>query len=693
PEGRRYHAIHEYITQNESRCVLLSATPYNKTYLDLSAQLRLFVPADQDLGIRPEKLLSDLGETEFIRRHQCGVRTLAAFEKSEHADDWRDLMRLFLVRRTRGFVQRNYAESDSDSGRQYLPLEDGSRSYFPVRVPRTVAFTINDADATDPYARLYSVAVIDAVNGLHLPRYGLGNYIAPRPASPPTRGESEQIKGLSRAGKRLMGFCRTNLFKRLESGGPAFMQSIDRHILRNFVYLHAIDNDLPIPLGTQDVELLDTSVYDEDESATLPGMAGSEEDVAVEAATPAARSTSEADYRRRAAEVYALYASGQKKRFKWLGSGLFIPQLRTHLLADARALTHVLDTCGAWDPRADAKLNALVQVLTHRHPAAKVLVFTQFADTVRYLTEQLRARGVQAMAGVTGDSANPTDFAWRFSPVSNDKRESVPPSTELRVLIATDVLSEGQNLQDCAIIVNYDLPWAIIRLIQRAGRVDRIGQQAREITCYSFLPADGVERIIRLRSRVRQRLQQNAEVVGTDEMFFEGDESAQPIIDLYNERAGILDGDDDSEVDLASQAYQIWKNAINADPKLEKIIGDLPPVVFSARPHDPTPLAPTGVLLYMRTADGADALNWVDERGNAVSQSQLAILRAAECGRDTPAVARAPQHHELVQSAAERLAREERQIGGQLGRPSGARFRVYERLKSYSDRVRGTLWE
>ena len=93
------------------------------------------------------------------------------------------------------------------------------------------------------------------------------------------------------------------------------------------------------------------------------------------------------------------------------------------------------------------------------------------------------------------------------------------------MLISTDVLSEGQNLQDCAIVVNYDLPWAIIRLIQRAGRVDRIGQQAPEILCYSFLPAEGIERLIRLRARVRTRLNENAEVVGTDEAFFEDEDT------------------------------------------------------------------------------------------------------------------------------------------------------------------------
>src|SRR5436853_4355759 len=132
----------------------------------------------------------------------------------------------------------------------------------------------------------------------------------------------------------------------------------------------------------------------------------------------------------------------------------------------------------------------------------------------------MKGRGLTKLEGVTGDNENPTDFAYRFSPESSKKREQVKAEDELRVLIATDVLSEGQNLQDCAVVVNYDLPWAIIRLIQRAGRVDRIGQKSDKIFCYTFLPAEGVERIIRLRERIRGRLHQNAEVIGTDEACF-----------------------------------------------------------------------------------------------------------------------------------------------------------------------------
>ena len=80
---------------------------------------------------------------------------------------------------------------------------------------------------------------------------------AATPHQPPTEAEAKELAKLSRAGKRLMGFCRTNLFKRLESGGPAFIQSLERHVLRNFVFLHAIENDLPLPIGTQGAELLD----------------------------------------------------------------------------------------------------------------------------------------------------------------------------------------------------------------------------------------------------------------------------------------------------------------------------------------------------------------------------------------------------------------------------------------------------
>src|SRR5262249_53161163 len=382
-----------------------------------------------------------------------------------------------------------------------------------------------------------------------------------------------------------------------------------------------------------------------------------------------------------------------KSRFRWLRADLFVPSLGKDLSSDATSLFKVLEHCGDWDSKADAKLNALFALLTQQHPNDKVLVFTQFADTVRYLETQLRARGLRRMAGVTGESDDPTEYAWRFSPESNQKREQISPEDELRVLIATDVLSEGQNLQDASIVVNFDLPWAIIRLIQRAGRIDRIGQKAEKILCYSFLPADGIENIIRLRARVRQRLRENAEVVGTDEAFFEDDNERQKLLDLYHEKAGILDGDAETEVDLASYAYQIWKNAIDRSLALQTAIPALPPVVYSTRQHLASESKPNGVLVYSRTAEGNDALAWIDKDGNSVTESQFEILKAAECRPDTPARPRQENHHDLVRKGVELIAAEEKTVGGQLGRPSGARFRAYERLKRYAEDMGGTLFD
>ncbi|MCK4794631.1 MAG: SWF/SNF helicase family protein, partial [Desulfobacteraceae bacterium] len=438
--------------------------------------------------------------------------------------------------------------------------------------------------------------------------------------------------------------------------------------------------------------MLDTRFSDEDRDQTTEDLFENE-DSYNENTHESETLHTEADFRERASEIYELYDRKYKSRFKWLRPNLFIKKLTRDLRADALKLVGILETNGDWNPDRDAKLAALVNLLEEKHPSEKVLVFTQFADTVRYLETQLRLRGLIKFAGVCGDTANPTALAWRFSPVSNKKQDRIRSDEELRVLVATDILSEGQNLQDCAIVVNYDLPWAIIRLIQRAGRVDRIGQTAEEIFCYSFFTAEGVERIIRLRSRVRNRLHENAEVVGSDEAFFEDQSAEQVVRDLFTERSGILDGDDDADVDLASQAYQIWKNAVDRDPGLRRKIESLPDVVYATRSHVTLPDRPEGVLVYMRSAQGNDALAYVNQAGKSITESQIEILRAAASEPDTHALPRQDKHHEMVRAGVEHIVREEKRIGGQLGSPRGARFRTYERLKHYIQEWEGTLFE
>lgn len=106
-QGSRYRAIKNYLEENESKVILLSATPYNKSFIDLSNQLRLFIQDDKDLGISPERYIGDLGgQVRFMEKHsETFIRSIKAFEWSLFADDWRELMRLYMVRRTRSFIK------------------------------------------------------------------------------------------------------------------------------------------------------------------------------------------------------------------------------------------------------------------------------------------------------------------------------------------------------------------------------------------------------------------------------------------------------------------------------------------------------------------------------------------------------------------------------------------------------------
>jgi len=670
PDGKTYAAVREYIRRNESRCILLSATPYNKSFSDLAAQLGLFLDDQADLGVRPERYIQSVGgERRFQSLHQVPPATLAAFRASHFAEDWRELMRLYLVRRTRQFILENYAQVDQETGRQYVRRADGESFFFPIRRPRTVRFEVEE---DEQYRRLYSAEVVELISSLNLPRYGLGQYVDEAQAARASEEERELLDDLSRAGKRLMGFCRTNLFKRLESSGYSFLQSVERHIVRNHVFLYALERGLPLPVGTLDAAKLDAEMTDEDEASLGPAQ-----DALGRVQEYLGRVQ---EYRARAEALYEQFRGAGGKRFKWIAPHFFTAALRQHLEADSAALSEILLNALPWRPERDRKLEALHNLLRERR-GQKVLIFSQFADTVRYLEQALKRRGAQRVAAVTGAERMATALARRFSPISNGA--TVSAEEGLDILIATDVLSEGQNLQDAAIVVNYDLPWAIIRLVQRVGRVDRIGQRAEVIECYSFLPAEGVERIIQLRERVRRRLRENQEVLGSDEQFFdsEGEQMARALRELYTEKAGILDDDGDEEVDLTSYAYEIWQAALRDHRGIAERVARLPDMVYSTRHFKGSAEAPQGVIVYLRNAEGYDSLAYFDREGKLVTQSPLRILKLAACAPETPTQARHPRHHELVARAVVAMKAPGGSGVGALGRPREVRSRLYEALK------------
>lgn len=667
PQGSRYRNIKEFIQSQDNSVLLLTATPYNKDFSDLSSQLKLFLSEDQDLGIRPEAYIRSLGGDNAFKRKYSDIfmRSIRAFEKSDKIEDWNELMKLFLVRRTRTFIKDNYAETDPANNRKYLKFSNGRRSYFPDRIPKAVKFETHEGDQ---YSRLYSSEMLALMDELVLPRYGLDNYVSESRRASAANRDKQLLDNLSRAGKRMMGFCRSTFFKRIDSSGFSFLLTLYRHILRNCVFIYAIQNKLQVPIGDEN-SLPDEFQEDGDMNNIFGGSdpASSGDELTVP--------TDMEFYMSKAREYYNMISS--KSNVSWLDSAYFKRTLKEKLSRDCEVLIRMIKLCGPWQPANDQKMNELQRILETDHRQDKVLVFTQYSDTAQYIYRELKRRGLAHVDVCTGDSQNPTSIVNRFSPESNDI-EGMPIEKQTRVLVATDVLSEGQNLQDAHVIMNFDLPWAIIRLIQRAGRVDRIGQKSEQILCYSFFPAEGIERIIDLRKRLQNRLREANLTLGGDEVFFEGDEVN--LTNLYNEKAN-LDDADDSDVDLSSQAYEIWNQAVKANPKLKDIIPHLGDMVYSTKATDDK--IKEGVITYIHTDSGFDMLSWYDSRGELISQSQKTILKAMECSIGTPAEEPLGNHLELVSKAADNVSAGNTNYSGILGNRFSTRYRIIELLENF----------
>lgn len=664
-ETSRWAHVQNYIYENDSRVILLTATPYNAKLEDIGSQLRLFVDPEKDLGISPEKYINNLkGIDNFMRAHpNAPSSSLIAFEHSEYIDDWRELMGIYMVRRTREHIKRNYAEYDKKRKRHYFFLGNNERRYFPHREPHCIRFHMDDNDVNDQYAMLYTKHVVDIINGLELPRYGIGKYWANGDNVPNNKNEKKIYENLSRAGQRLRGFARSNLFKRLESSGPAFLLSIRRHILRNAIYLVAIDAENgEFPIGSIISDVTDLAM--EEEGLSLLYDIVSENDLA--------------KFMEAGSHIYDNLRNNSKlrKRFDWIAVHWFNEEgLKNALNGDNATLMDALQFVPAWKPEDDRKLDALHKACSEDHGKDKILIFTQFKDTADYLCNELRKRKLTGLAMVHGGTENAEAQVCKFSPCSNDK--NIPEKEQLRILLTTDTLSEGQNLQDAHIIINFDLPWAIIRLVQRAGRVDRIGQKSDTIYCYCFLPEDGIEHIINLRGRLNKRIEENAELVGSDEKFFEGNKVN--LKQVYEESLN-LDQEDD-ETDLISRAYDIYQHAIKTNQGLEKRIKSMPDVVYSAKHYAEI----GGALAYIKTHHAQHILAQVNEKDGVVSQSQSRILDMLACEPDEP-IAKVPdEHHSLVATAVKCVRSREATLGGQLGGERNIRNKVYTRLSNHLD--------
>lgn len=340
-----------------------------------------------------------------------------------------------------------------------------------------------------------------------------------------------------------------------------------------------------------------------------------------------------------------------------------LQRYRAQLQSDLEVLTQLRKDLRAIAPRDDRKLGRLIDLLEGQLHGAKILIFTEFRDTARYLHRQLRGwphlaqiDSQRARLGV--DRASREDVILRFAPRSNGMPE--PPNRErVDLLIATDVIGEGLNLQDASTVISYDLPWNPVRLMQRFGRIDRLGAIPEIVRLFHFLPGDDLERLLRLLERLESKLSAIETTLGPDAPVLaplSRAEQLDHLRDLAKNATGFsrLEGALEDPLAPEEQAYiDYCKLAAAGMPR------ESGPVCAAALVDGPA--APTAVALWQLLSAGPPRSLWLvcDLSSGRVFEDQaraLYLLRSARTG------AEAVPSENLLGTARRLLATEARSV-------------------------------
>lgn len=484
----RYERLMDDIIQSgvKTKVLLLSATPVNNDLKDLRNQI-YFVTEGRDAAFAQSFGISSIKDTLTTAQ-----KTFTEWAKRAGDKDARDLMERLsagfftlldelTIARSRKHIQKYYRASMAQIGQ------------FPKRKkPEAVFSEIDIKGRFLSYDRLN-----DEIDNYQLSLYSPSRYVL-RPFR--ARYELDRVSNFSQENRErfLIGMMKVNFLKRLESSVRSFAITMERTVSK----IEDLEARLKIFQKHQDMKAADMQT----DFFVDPG----EEDEEDEELTEAFQVGTKLKY-----DMAHLDVAG------WLQD----------LTRDKQQLALLADAAQAVDAERDAKLAELKKRIEHkvRHPSTnthgeenrKVIVFCAFADTAAYLYEELESWARQHLGvhiALVSGGARPnratfgqpefmhilTNFAPRAK--QRAKMKSMPHDGEIDLLIATDCISEGQNLQDCDYLINYDIHWNPVRIIQRFGRIDRIGSHNEAIQLVNFWPTPDLNKYINLKNRVEARM-------------------------------------------------------------------------------------------------------------------------------------------------------------------------------------------
>ena len=507
-DGTRTLSRYEWLTQQiinagaTTKVLLLSATPVNNTLRDLRNQLYL-ISGSSDTSLQASTGVAHLGNTLAVAQRQ-----FTQWADPKNADR---SVRALLEKLDPGFFglldQLTIARSRRQIERFYDMAAIGK---FPKRQPPLTASPALDSQGEFPTYDAVNARILD----FKLSLYNPSRFVKPEFGAhyQEERVQNAKTQNFSQAKREgyLIGMMKVGFLKRLESSVESFEESMRRVVSK-------ID------------ELLARIAAFEARAASAAAFAPAD----LADATPAASAAGQDEQdEAQADERQALESAfvGGKKKFDL--AHLHLADWRTALLADRKALADLHTRASHVTPARDLKLTKLKQLIATKLAQPlnagnrKVLVFTAYADTARYLYDELHQWASKQhlhtalVTGGTGGNQStyapkglhrPTDFntiLTNFSPRAKGRAALVMPQDagEIDLLIATDCISEGQNLQDCDYLVNYDIHWNPVRVIQRFGRIDRLGSVNERVQMVNFWPTQELDHYLNLKLRVEARM-------------------------------------------------------------------------------------------------------------------------------------------------------------------------------------------
>ena len=377
-----------------------------------------------------------------------------------------NLLEEIVVRRTRTFVRRAYPQATIR----------GEPVRWPKRRLRTVRY-----DLEEIYEGIYD-QIVTGIESLRLAPYSLEDY-----------KKANILRDDFELGRQhaLVGIFQSRYLKRFESSVEAFRISVRR----------ALEFIKTFESYVLDGKVLDSRSFQK--AMRYLEHEGEEDDV-----TPASRAA-ELDASTEAQTVLEGLPELDPAQYD-------LRRLHDALQHDVDVLTDIWHRIRHIPPAQDTKLSVLKELLGGSLRGQKVLVFSYYKDTARYLYRELTGDDVFLQGAGhphirrIDSSLSPRDrgsVIAAFAPRSNERPELIGSEREIDILVSTDVLSEGQNLQDCGLLINYDLHWNPTRMVQRAGRIDRIGSQFDTLWIHNMFPDEGLERLLRLVESLSRKIE------------------------------------------------------------------------------------------------------------------------------------------------------------------------------------------